>query len=405
MDLRDDGRSLHPDLVELRRALHREPEVGLDLPRTRDRVLTALRGLPLEIHRGESTSSVTAVLRGGARREEDAPVVLLRGDMDALPVAESSGEDFAAETGTMHACGHDLHTAALTGAAQLLAGHRDRLAGDVVFMFQPGEEGWDGAGRMIDEGVLTAAGRRADHAYGLHVFSNRMPKGVVTTRPGVFMSASHALDVTVRGAGGHGSNPHTARDPVAAAAEMVTSLQTMVTRRFDVFDPVVLTVGVVRAGTRRNVIPDTAQFEATVRSFSDAHAEQLPQLVREVCAGVAAAHGVHAEVTWHDEYPRTVNDAGEVGFAQQVCSELLGEERFAIAPDPVSGSEDFSRVLRAIPGAFLGVGACPDGVDPAAAPMNHSPLARFDDGVLGDAAALYASLATARLAPVEGVSA
>lgn len=221
MDLRDDGRSLHPDLVELRRALHREPEVGLDLPRTRDRVLTALRGLPLEIHRGESTSSVTAVLRGGARREEDAPVVLLRGDMDALPVAESSGEDFAAETGTMHACGHDLHTAALTGAAQLLAAHRDRLAGDVVFMFQPGEEGWDGAGRMIDEGVLTAAGRRADHAYGLHVFSNRMPKGVVTTRPGVFMSASHALDVTVRGAGGHGSNPHTARDPVAAAAEKI----------------------------------------------------------------------------------------------------------------------------------------------------------------------------------------
>ncbi|ALE73097.1 amidohydrolase [Pseudonocardia sp. EC080625-04] len=397
MDLSDDARSLHPDLVALRRALHREPEIGLELPRTRDRVLTALQGLPLEITEGTATTSVTAVLRGTATRDGAGPVVLLRGDMDGLPVAENSGEDFAAGTGTMHACGHDLHTSALVGAAQLLCAHRDRLAGDVVFMFQPGEEGWDGAGRMIDEGVLTAAGRRADHAYGLHVFANRLPAGVVTTRPGVFLSASHGLDVTVHGAGGHGSNPHTARDPIAAAAEMITSLRTMVTRRFDMFDPVVLTVGVVRAGTRRNVIPETARFEATVRSFSDAHARLLPQLVREVCDGVAAAHGVRAEVGWTDEYPRTVNDAGEVGFAAEVCAGLLGEERFAIATDPVSGSEDFSRVLDAIPGAFLGMGACPTGTDPAGAPMNHSPLARFDDAVLGDAAALHASLAAARL--------
>lgn len=394
MDLPDDARSLHPDLVALRRELHREPEVGLELPRTRDRVLGALQGLPLEITEGTSTTSVTAVLRGGAG---PGPVVLLRGDMDGLPVVENSGEGFAARTGTMHACGHDLHTSALAGAAQLLCAHRDRLAGDVVFMFQPGEEGWDGAGHMIDEGVLTAAGRRADHAYGLHVFANRVPPGVVTTRPGVFLSASHALDVTVHGAGGHGSNPHTARDPIAAAAEMITSLQTMVTRRFDMFDPVVLTVGVVAAGTRRNVIPDDARFEATVRSFSDAHAELLPRLVREVCDGVAAAHGVRAEVSWRDEYPRTVNDAGEVGFATGVCAELLGEHRFTPAPDPISGSEDFSRVLDAVPGAFLGMGACPAGADPDTAPMNHSPLARFDDAVLGDAAALYASLAATRL--------
>ncbi|MFP5068159.1 M20 family metallopeptidase [Pseudonocardia nantongensis] len=399
MDLSDDARSLHPDLVALRRELHREPEVGLELPRTRDRVLAALQGLPLEITEGESTTSVTAVLRGTATGGGDGPVVLLRGDMDGLPVAESSGDDFAARTGTMHACGHDLHTSALAGAAQLLCAHRDRLAGDVVFMFQPGEEGWDGAGRMIDEGVLTAAGRRADHAYGLHVFANRMPRGAVTTRPGVFLSASHALDVTVHGAGGHGSNPHTARDPIAAAAEMITSLQTMVTRRFDMFDPVVLTVGVVHAGTRRNVIPDTARFEATVRSFSDTHATLLPAFVREVCDGVAAAHGVRAEVDWHDEYPRTVNDAGEVGFATGVCTELLGADRFTLAPDPISGSEDFSRVLDAIPGAFLGMGACPAGTDPDGAPMNHSPLARFDDAVLGDAAALHASLAATRLAP------
>ncbi|TCK21483.1 M20 metallopeptidase family protein [Pseudonocardia endophytica] len=397
MDLHDDARSLQPDLAALRRDLHREPEVGLELPRTRDRVLTALQGLPLEVSTGTATTSVTAILRGGAAREADGPVVLLRGDMDGLPVDEASGEDFAAGTGTMHACGHDLHTSALVGAAQLLSAHRDRLAGDVAFMFQPGEEGFDGAGRMIDEGVLEAAGRRADHAYALHVFSNRIPRGVVTTRPGVFLSASHGLDVTVRGAGGHGSNPHTARDPIAAAAEMIIALQTMVTRRFDVFDPVILTVGVVSAGTRRNVIPDTARFEATVRSFSDAHAALLPRLVREVCDGVAAAHGVQVDVEWRDEYPRTVNDADEAAFAAGVTSELLGEERFALAPDPVSGSEDFSKVLAAIPGAFLGMGACPPDTDPSRAPMNHSSRARFDDDVLGDAAALYAALAASRL--------
>ncbi|MBW0101259.1 M20 family metallopeptidase [Pseudonocardia sp. KRD291] len=403
MDLLDDARSLHPDLVALRRDLHRDPEVGLMLPRTQERVLDALAGLPLEISTGAATTSVTAVLRGtGAGAGPAAPSVLLRGDMDGLPVAEASGEDFAARTGTMHACGHDLHTSALLGAARLLAGHRDHLAGDVVFMFQPGEEGWDGAGRMLDEGVLDAAGRTPDHAYGLHVFANRTPGGQVITRPGVFLSASHALDVTVLGAGGHGSNPHTARDPITAAAEMITSLQTMVTRRFDMFDPVVLTVGVLSAGTRRNVIPDTARFEATVRSFSDENAVRLPEVIAEVLRGVAASHGVGVEIGFRDEYPRTVNDGDEVDFARDVTTGLFGEERFALAPNPVSGSEDFSKVLLQVPGAFLGMGACPAGRDPQQAPMNHSPLARFDDAVLGDAAALYAGLAAARLAPAGG---
>ncbi|MDT7753581.1 MAG: hypothetical protein QOD96_7243, partial [Pseudonocardiales bacterium] len=166
MDLRDDARSLQPDLLALREALHREPEVGLQLPRTQERVLTALSGLPLEIETGVGTTSVTAVLRGTRRGVEPAAepaaepkTVLLRGDMDALPVDERSGEDFAADNGAMHACGHDLHTSALVGAARLLCAHRDRLAGDVVFMFQPGEEGYDGAGAMIREGVLDAAGR------------------------------------------------------------------------------------------------------------------------------------------------------------------------------------------------------------------------------------------------------
>src|SRR3954466_11716237 len=240
--LRDDAREMQDELVELRHALHRRPEVGLQLPQTQETVLQALDGLGLEVSTGTELSSVTAVLRGG----RPGPAVLLRGDMDALPVQEENGLDFRSEIdGVMHACGHDLHTAMLVGAARLLAAHRDALAGDVVFMFQPGEEGWNGAGTMIAEGVLDAAGRRADHAYALHVFSNLLPAGVVASRPGVVLSASHAPDVTGRGAGGPGSNPHTARDPIVAAAEMITSLQTMVTRSFDIFDPVVITVGVV----------------------------------------------------------------------------------------------------------------------------------------------------------------
>src|SRR5689334_15424052 len=163
MDLRDEARSMQDDLAVMRRTLHREPEIGLDLPRTQERVLEALSGLPLEIDVGKSTTSVTAVLRGGERRASDPTTVLLRGDMDALPVDEEVDVDFAAVNGGMHACGHDLHTTALIGAARILAQHREQLGGDVVFMFQPGEEGWDGVGTMISEGVLEAAGKRADH--------------------------------------------------------------------------------------------------------------------------------------------------------------------------------------------------------------------------------------------------
>ncbi|CCH80083.1 putative amidohydrolase [Nostocoides japonicum T1-X7] len=395
--IRDDARSLQDDLVALRRDLHRTPETGLQLPRTQERVLAALAGLPLEVSTGTDTSSVVAVLRGGGRAASDTATVLLRGDMDALPVVEETGTAFASTNGAMHACGHDLHTSALVGAARVLSQHRDALAGDVVFMFQPGEEGWDGAGVMIREGVLEASGRRVDHAFGMHVFSNLMPSGVFVGKPGPMLSASHGLTVTVKGAGGHGSAPHHAQDPVAAMAEMITTLQTMVTRRFDIFDPVVLTVGLVEAGTKRNVIPDTARFEATVRRFSEPSADLLAEGIDQVLRGVAQAHGVEVEYDFIAEYPLTVNDAEQAAFAADVIRELVGEDRYVGLEQPVSGSEDFSRVLAAVPGAFVGLGACMPGLDPTRAPMNHSPRAEFDDAVLGDATAVYAALATSSL--------
>ncbi|MFT4166458.1 MAG: M20 family metallopeptidase [Microlunatus sp.] len=383
------------DLISLRRRLHQIPEVGLVLPETQATVLEALAGLDLEISTGHSLSSVVAVLRGTAADRTDR-VVLLRGDMDALPVVENSGESFAALGETMHACGHDLHTAGLVGAARLLVERRAELRGDVVFMFQPGEEGWDGAGAMIAEGVLTAAGRRVDAAYGLHVIANAIPHGIITTRPGPLMAASSGLHVTVHGAGGHGSRPHAAADPIVVAAEMVTALQTMATRQFDLFDPVVVTVGTFHAGTRRNIIPEKATFEATIRTLSESHVAKMEKATVRLCEQIAAAHGCQADVRFEPEYPLTMNDAAKTAFALEVAADLVGADRVELLEFPELGSEDFSRVLAEVPGCYLFVGACP--TDPVTAPGNHAPGARFDDAVLGDCARLLAELAVRELA-------
>jgi amidohydrolase len=392
--LRDDAHELTGEITRLRHQLHQRPEIGLELPETQRTVLDALSGLPLEISTGTSCSSVTAVLRGGGSANgQPAPAVLLRGDMDALPVQEATGVEFSSTIdGAMHACGHDLHTAMLVGAAQLLSAHRDELRGDVVFMFQPGEEGWDGAGHMLAEGVLDAAGTRVQRAYGIHVIAGKFPRSQFTTRPGTMMASSDGLFVTVHGTGGHGSAPHRARDPISVAAEMLTALQTMVTRQFDIFDPVVITAGYFQAGTRRNIIPQQAKFDATVRTFSRAAQERIAVASVRLCESIAAAHGLEAEVTYNTEYPVTVNDPAQAEFASGVVADVFGTDRFAPMPDPDAGAEDFSRVLEQVPGCYLFLGACPrDDFD--AAEDNHSPLAQFDDSVMADGCLLHANLA------------
>ena len=219
--IHDGAVALQPELVELRHRLHQRPELGLHLPETQAMVLEALDGLDLEITLGKTLSSVTAVLRGAKRGK----AVLLRGDMDALPIQEETGVDYSSTIdGAMHACGHDLHTAMLVGAAKLLTAHRDQLQGDVVFMFQPGEEGQDGAGHMIAEGVLDAAGVRVSAAYGIHVSSGLVPRNFFATKPGTMMASADELHVTVRGVGGHGSMPHFAKDPIVVAAQMIGDL-------------------------------------------------------------------------------------------------------------------------------------------------------------------------------------
>ncbi len=403
MSLREDAAAMADEIVGLRHAIHREPEVGLDLPRTQEKILAALDGLPLEVSTGQKLSSVTAILRGGApgngaTGNGNRPVVLLRGDMDALPVSEATGLPYASRVdGVMHACGHDLHTAMLAGAARLLAERRNELPGDVVFMFQPGEEGRRGAKLMIDEGLLDAAGRRPVAAYAVHVFSAQYPRGVFALRPGPMLAASDILRVTVRGRGGHASQPYRCADPIPGACEMVTALQTMVTRQFDVFDPVVITMASIHAGTTYNVIPDEARFLGTARSFSAEARDRLRARTARLVADIAAAHGLTAEVDYEEGYPVTVNDAGEAAFAAGAAAEVFGAERALRAEYPIAGAEDFSFVLEQVPGAFVFLGACPPGRDPETAPSNHSAEAMFDDSVLADGTALYAELAWRRL--------
>jgi len=393
MTLLDDARDLLPGLVALRRAIHADPELGLDLPRTQRRVLDALEPLGAEVALGAGLSSIAAVIRGA----HPGPTVLLRADMDALPLTEETGLDYAATGERMHACGHDLHVAGLVGAAQLLGARRADLHGDVLLMFQPGEELGDGASRMLAEGLLDVTGSRPVAAFGIHVVPGEF--GVFSTRPGALMAGAVEVEVMITGAGGHASAPHLTRDPVPVVAELVTALQAFVTRRFDVFDPVVLSVTQLHAGgPARNIISDTASLVASVRVLSHENSARVQAEVPALVQEIAAAHGCTAAVETTVLCAPTVNDPQAVEHARATLQGLFGEERVWETAHPVMGSEDFSFVLEQVPGAFLFLRATPADVDLETASPNHSPTVVFDDAVLADQAAALAALALGRLA-------
>ncbi|GAA4734258.1 M20 family metallopeptidase [Actinomycetospora chibensis] len=382
-----EARALQPRTLALRRALHRHPETGLTLPVTQAAVLSALEDLPLEVDTGRECSSVVAVLRGA----RPGPSVLVRADMDALPMHEDTGLPFSSEVdGAMHSCGHDLHTAMLASTARLLAGRRDRLAGTLVLMFQPGEESSHGARMMIAEGLLSAdgPGGTPESAMALHVTS-RLAAGTLQTRPDSIMASSDDLHVRVTGRGGHASAPHDALDPVPAAAAMVGALQTMVTRRVSAFDPAVLTVAHISAGTTTNVIPETATLEGTVRTLSEETRARVLDEVTRVCTGVADAYGCTCEVEIEAGYPVTVNDPDVADRVADAGRSVLGSRFVEPMPDPIMGSEDFSYVLGRVPGALAFLGACPADVDPAEAPPNHSNRVVFDEDAMVAGVALY----------------
>ncbi len=381
--------------IDLRRRLHRCPEIGLHLPRTQAMVLEAFAGLPVELSTGTSTSSVVAVLRGA----RPGPTYLLRGDMDGLPVHEDTGLPFASEhPGAMHACGHDTHVAMLLGAARLLAERRDELTGQVVFMVQPGEEGFHGARYMLDEGLLEVVpGAPVSGAFALHI-SSTLTGGSVNVRPGPMMAAADQWRMTVRGRGGHASEPSAAADPIPVAAEIVLALQSLVTRRVDVFDPAVVTVAHIEAGSTNNVIPDTAFLEGTIRTLSARNRADVVAGVRRVATSIGAAHGLEVEFEHEEGYPVTVNDPAAAAAVLEEAGELLGDRAAVLSPAPLMGAEDFSYVLQRVPGAMAWLGACPPGLDPATAPANHSNLVVFDEEPLPAGAALYARMAMRALA-------
>lgn len=377
-------------LVSVRRELHEHPELGLLLPRTQRVVLRELQGLGLEISTGAGLSSVTAVLHGGM----PGPTVLLRADMDGLPIAEATGLPFASADDTMHACGHDLHMAGLLGAARLLVERRDELPGSVVFMFQPGEEGYAGGRLMIEEGVLEAAGGRPVAAYAAHVECT-VPRGQMVTRKGSMMASVSAMRMTLRGTGGHAAFPQTAIDPVPVAAQLILAAQAFVARRLPAVDQAVVSITKLASDSAAgNVLAAEVGMEANIRTLSastlETVREQLPPMLR----GIAEANGCTLEAEFIESYPVTYNDPVETGFVLDALDELVGSERVTRLETPSMASEDFAYVLDEVPGTLVFLGAEPAG---GSGPL-HSERAVFDDSVLDLQASVLAELAWRRLA-------
>lgn len=390
----EQANDLFDETVALRRELHKWPELGNHLPRTRDAVLAALQGLPLDITLHETTSGIAAMLTG----DKPGDTVLIRGDMDALPMPEDTPLDFKSNIeNAMHACGHDTHTSMLVGAAKLLSTRKADITGRVLFMFQPGEEGFNGASEMLNEGLLDVGTESPiTGAYAIHSASNT-PGGFVGLKGGTIMASSDFVNITVKGRGGHGSAPHFTLDPIPVACEIVQALQTLVTRRVDVFDPGVITVTQIHTGTANNVIPETATIIGTIRAVSERTRSLLHDGIRRVAEGIVAAHGLEVEVDLHIGYDVTVNNEDKASFAAAVATAVSGDRNVRIMDHPVMGAEDFSYVLNRVPGAMMFLGLMPEGMDIMKAAPNHSNRAIYEETQMRRGIAVYSSLALRHL--------
>lgn len=383
----DAAQAVQGETIALRRAIHAEPELGLQTPKTMAKVRAALADLPLEWKTGPSTTGAVAVLRGG----RPGRTVLLRGDMDALPMSEDTVLPFRSTVAnTMHACGHDTHTAMLASAARLMCARRDSLAGTVLFMFQPGEEGWHGARFMIEDGLLENPAPGA--AFALHIYPNA-PAGVFGSKPGPLLASADKLIVEVHGKGGHASMPHDAIDPVPVACEIVTAIQVFVTRRIDIFDPAVVTIAKIESGSANNVIPESASLLGTIRTQSEAARERVHEGVKRVAENVARAHECEAEVTIERGFPVTVCDGRAVALAQDTIGKLFGAEAWMTMASPLMGAEDFSYVLQKTPGAMMFLGVCPEGEMWRSACPCHSNRMVLNEAMLARGVAAHCAIA------------
>ena len=380
------------DVIALRRAIHAEPEVGLQCPLTTQKAKAALAGLPLEIHDSTSTTGFVAILRGGRQGSSgsNGRTVLLRGDMDALPMTEETGLPFASTIpGAMHACGHDAHTAMLAGAAKALCARRDELPGTIVFMFQPGEEGHHGARWMIEDGLIDLA--RPEAAFALHISPNA-PAGVFVGREGALLASTDTVIATVKGKGGHAAMPHDAVDPIPVACAIVTALQQHVARRVPVADPAVLTITQIHAGSSHNIIPDEVQLLGTLRTLSESTREAMRAAFHQIAQGIAAAHGGTADTRIEEGYPVTMCDPRATQLLRELSGEVGG--RWSTMPAPMMGGEDFSYVLREVPGAMAFVGVAAEGSDPATNPPLHNTRMTIAEEVMAKGVAMHCAVAT-----------
>lgn len=379
--------ALAPDLTAWRRDLHAHPELGYAEHRTAARVAALLGEFGLDaVETGVGRTGVVGVLHGA--RGPGGPAILLRADMDALPMTEATGATHASTTpGVMHACGHDGHTAMLLGAARHLAQTR-AFDGTIVFCFQPAEEGGAGARAMIEDGLLDRHRPRA--VYGLHNWPG-LPVGHFAVSPGPILAAADEFTITVTGRGGHAAAPHLTRDPIVAAAQIVLALQTIVARVVDPLAAAVVSITQFHAGTTNNVIPGTAVLSGTTRSFSPQVQAVIDAEIDRMAAQTAAAHGVEARVERSPvAYPPTLNDAAQAEFVARVMTRQFGADRVVLGHAPSLAAEDFSFLANAVPGCFVLIG------NGASAPLHH-PAYDFDDAVAPIGVAYWAALAQAAL--------
>ncbi len=379
----DVPRDVADEVVATRRDLHEHPELGFEEHRTAALVAARLRELGLEVHEGIGRTGVVGVLRG----TRPGRTIMLRADMDALPIDEENDVPYRSGTPqTMHACGHDGHVAMLLGAARIVTGRKDEVAGTVCFLFQPAEEGKGGAKAMVADGVLERFG--IERAYGLHLASAH-PAGQVGLREGAFYASSDSIEITIEGKGGHGASPHLSIDPVYVAAQFVVAVQQVVSRNVDPIEPAVVTIGAIRGGTTHNVIPSRVRLLGTVRAF-DAEvrakmAERIERVLRGVCESSGATYAF--EYLWR--YPVTTNDAVQTQYVRALAERAVGADRVADVPK-LMGAEDFSFFAERVPACFFTIGS--NGGERSAFPHHH---ARFDvdESALATGVAMMTALA------------
>jgi amidohydrolase len=380
---------LAESVIDLRRTLHQWPELGFQEHRTSALVAERLRALGIEVRTGVAQTGVLGILRGN----REGKTVLLRADMDALPIEEASGAPYASQNhGVMHACGHDGHTSILLTVATVLAKYRQQFSGTVKFAFQPAEELPPGGAKgMIEEGVLENP--RVDSTFGLHLW-NGLPVGKIGVDDGPIMASVDRFDIVIKGIGSHGAYPHTGVDPIVVGSHVVAVLQTVVSREVPPLAPVVVTVGAFQGGTAFNVIPSQAELSGTVRTVDARIREEMPARLERIVRGVTSGMRAEFSFDYTFGYPVTVNDANRAQFARQVARQIVGDANVVTA-GMTMGAEDMSYFLEAVPGCYLRLGS--GNSDKGLIHPHHSALFDFDEAALPIGIEVLAQLTLAYL--------